>query len=343
MKTRHQLIVTALITLLPGNMAFSQPAEYNLTTTVQLQDAAYGQQIEDFYENGIEGRFDGQDEVKIYYKIFRQQKDEYGAILLSPGRTEAVLKYREVAYDLFSNGYSVYLIDHRGQGLSGRMTNDPEMGYVDDFRYYVDDMKTFYDRFMAPGGHDKTYLLAHSLGGAIGMRYLQLHPDDFTAAAFSSPMLGLSAYICPLARILSGKTPKYAPGQNGYDEDSTSFTENSVTGCEIRFHRMIAGYEKVPGARLGGASVQWLDQSCKGMKRIFKDVGQLKTPFILFTAENETVVNPKAYDKFIRKVEKAGKIYRHMQIPDAQHELLMEKDPQRSATLTNTLQFFRSY
>jgi alpha-beta hydrolase superfamily lysophospholipase len=30
------------------------------------------------------------------------------------------------------------------------------------------------------------------MGGAIGMTYLEQNPNDFNAAAFSSPMLGLT-------------------------------------------------------------------------------------------------------------------------------------------------------
>ena len=337
--------LTGIVLLTNLSSAYAQQpratATYSFSTAEQLQDKTWCRQIEEFYAEGKEGRFTGEAGVEIYYRIFLQPSEEQGAIMVSPGRTEAVLKYRELAFDLFNNGYSVYLVDHRGQGLSGRMTDDPEMGYVDDYQFYIDDMKTFYDRHMAMGGHARTFMLAHSLGGAIGMNYLEQHPGDFTAAAFSSPMLGLSAYICPLARILSGKTPKYAPGQTGYHEDSTSFTGNSVTGSEIRFHRMIAGYERVPEARLGGASLQWLKQSCRMMKSAFRNIDKLETPFILFAADNETVVNPKAYHKFMKKAGKKGGDGTIVRIENAQHELLMEKDPQRIETLSKTLDFFR--
>ena len=83
------------------------------------------------------------------------------------------------------------------------------------------------------------------------MSYLEQYPDDFAAAAFSSPMLGLSAYIYPLAKILSGKKPKYAPGQGGYNNDSTKFEGNDVTGSKIRYYRKIAANEQVPDANWG--------------------------------------------------------------------------------------------
>lgn len=344
MKNIHLLLIVAFSALTMCSNAIAQSVEqqfqYTLSSEQQLQNKQHFEKIESFYDTGKEGTLSGKAEIPIYFKLFRQTENEKGAIVLSTGRTEGAVKYKELIYDLYANGYSVYIHDHRGQGLSGRMADDSEMGHVDDFQYYIDDMKLFYEECVKPAGHDKIYLLAHSMGGTIGMSYLEQHPEDFSAAAFSSPMLGLSAYICPLAKILSGKTPKYAPGQTGYSDDSTKFEGNSVTGSEIRYHIKIAAYQKVPAARVGGPSVQWLNESCKQLKQIFKNVKAIQTPFIIFTAENETVVIPKANQKFIQKAQKLNKECREYFVKDAQHELLMEKDAQREEVLMKVFGFF---
>ena len=313
--TMKQIITTILIVILTSLSTTICRAQlplneegYKITTTAQLHNSEYLEKIEELYEQGYTGEFNGKNDVPIYYKHFRQAKDEKGAILISSGRTEAALKFKELIFDLYNLGYSVYILDHRGQGLSGRMTEDREMGYVDNFQYYIDDMKTFFDLEIKNESHQKVYMLTHSLGGTIGMSYLEQYPDDFDAAAFSSPMLGLDWYIAPLAALLSGKKPKYAPGQSGYSNDSTKFANNDVTNSETRYYMKIAASSKVPESQLGGASVQWLHQSCKHMKKVFKNIDMLKTPVLIITAENETVVNPKSYDKFVKKAEKHGKI-----------------------------------
>jgi lysophospholipase len=178
--------------------------EYHLSTEEQLKNEKYIEEIKSFYERGKEGYFRGKDSVQIYCKIFKQADSEKPAILISSGRTEAAIKYKELIFDLYNNGYSVYINDHRGQSLSGRMTDDPDMGYVDTFQFYMDDMKYFYDNMLKESNHKKKYLLAHSLGGAIGMTYLEQYSTDFDTAAFSSPMLGLSTSIYCGTKILIG-------------------------------------------------------------------------------------------------------------------------------------------
>ncbi|MCK5637964.1 MAG: alpha/beta fold hydrolase, partial [Flavobacteriaceae bacterium] len=155
--------------------------KYSVSTIEQLQDENYKQKIESFYKSGKEGSFTGKAGISIYYKIFKQTGIEKAAILISSGRTEAAIKYKELIFDLYNNGYSIYIHDHRGQGLSGRMTEDPEMGFIDDFQFYIDDMKYFYDNYLVKNKTKKIFLLTHSMGGAIGMTYLEQYPNDINA------------------------------------------------------------------------------------------------------------------------------------------------------------------
>jgi len=320
----------------------SEENKYNLTTVSDLEDNAYSQKIEDFYDTGKEGVFKGKADIQIYYRIFERRSSER-AILISSGRTEAAIKYKELIFDLYNNGYSVYIHDHRGQGLSGRMTENPQMGYIDDFQYYVDDMKYFYDHYLKPGRYEKIYLLAHSMGGAIGMTYMEQHPDDFKAAAFSSPMLGLKPPICGIVKVLEGDEPEFAMGESEYKDDKSGFKGNYLTGSELRYERMIDAFDEVPEARLGGATYSWVYKSCQQFEYLFNNVDRINTPFILFSAENEQIVYPYAHQKFITAALKSGKECRAYEVEDAQHELLIEKDVQRIETINKILDFYSEY
>lgn len=152
----------------------------------------YRQTLPDFWrQHAVEGEFKGKDGVTIRYAALRQEKVDR-AILIVNGRVESYLKYQELAWDLWRQGYSLYLIDHRGQGMSGRMLDDPQKGYVDQFDDYVVDLKQFHDQIIMAEQPAKLFLLAHSMGGAISARYLERWPEDIKAAVLSSPMLGIN-------------------------------------------------------------------------------------------------------------------------------------------------------
>lgn len=315
---------------------------YDLTTSEQLKDAAHTQQIEAFYETGTSGFFEGKANVSIHYRFYNHLTASK-AILISSGRTEAAIKYKELIYDLHQNGYAVYIHDHRGQGLSGRMTANPDMGFIDDFQYYIDDMKQFYDLHLAPKKYTNTYLLAHSMGGAIGMTYIEQHPNDFDAASFSSPMLGLKPPICRLVKRLDNGNPKFAIGESNYNDEIISFKGNVLTGSMIRFDRMVDAYNVEPKARLGGATYTWLNKSCQQFDYINSHIEQINIPFIIFTAENEQIVSTNAHQKFVDAAKQLDKVCELYLITDAQHELLIEKDQQRKQTIETTLDFFAKY
>ncbi len=316
--------------------------KYGLSTEAELKNPSHLAAIDSLYNSGEEGFFDGENGIKIYYKYFIHP-NEKGAIVISSGRTEAAIKYKELIFDLFNNGYSVYILDHRGQGFSGRMLDNPDMGYVDDFENYIKDMKKFYDEIVTAKPHKHIFLLAHSMGGAIGVSYLEEYPDDFEAAAFSSPMLGLPCPTCLFIAIFGGDTPKYAPGNDDYDKSVTPFAENTLTSSEIRYDIMNREFEKNKKARLGGATYQWVEKSCEQFDKIFDNLDKIKTPLILFSAEKEEIVDPDAHSDFIEEMQELGKNVRAYEVPNAKHELFIEKDEIRIPVLTTILDFYNSF
>ena len=316
---------------------------YNLSTEAQLNTKSYSETIERFFNTGQEGYFTGKNEIQIYYKTYIQSKKKSPAILISSGRAEAAVKYKELIFDLYNNGYSVYIHDHRGQGLSGRMTEDPHMGYIDTFQFYIDDMKYFYDTILLKTDHKKKYLLSHSMGGTIAMTYLEQHPKDFNAAAFGSPMLGFISSTCKAIKYLTRKELRYALGMGRYKLDKIPFELNKLTGSEIRYNRIIEGFAKDTLAKLGGSSYRWVRRSCEQFDYINENIGNIETPFILFSSENETIISTKAHQSFIENARKLDKTCKAYLVENAKHELFIEKDEQRIKTLNQVFNYFRTY
>ncbi|WP_447773767.1 alpha/beta fold hydrolase [Aeromonas veronii] len=326
-----------------------------VTNTYQLTSEAdvpslYQQTLPDFWrQHAVEGEFKGKDGVTIRYAVLRQAKVDR-AILIVNGRVESYLKYQELAWDLWRQGYSLYLIDHRGQGMSDRMLNDPQKGYVDQFDDYVVDLKQFHDQIIMADQPAKLFLLAHSMGGAISARYMERWPDDIKAAVLSSPMLGINLGGLPkwLAKGLASTIgtvggwlgePPYGPGQGTYQDHG--FVDNGLTHSQSRYQAFRQIYGQHPQIKLGGATAHWIYQGITGADAAIADAGAIKTPLLVLQAGDDSVVDNAAQDRFctIAKCE-GGKPLR---IEGAWHELFIESDDKRQPALTAVVDFFARF
>lgn len=146
--------------------------------------------LTDFWRQREEDEFMGVGDIPVRFVRFHDEKNDR-VIVVCPGRIESYIKYAELAYDLFHLGFDVLIIDHRGQGLSGRMLPDTHRGHVDNFSDYVDDLAAFWQQEVQPGPWRKRYILAHSMGGAISTLFLQRHKHQCDAIALTAPMYGI--------------------------------------------------------------------------------------------------------------------------------------------------------
>ncbi len=311
--------------------------------------------IEALWSRGESSEFPGVESVLIRCRSF-VRPDQTGAIVISSGRTECMLKYRELIYDLFQAGYSVYILDHRGQGFSGRILADPQIGHVEHFDDYVTDLKTYVDRVVRPSqeklgaGRGPLFLLAHSMGGCIASLYLETYPRDFAAAVLCSPMHQPSTGFIPeeLAKMVAdakdffGKEKSYALGKGPYQDapydDIRDPRNHALTHSKERYEQVRALYNANDSVKLGGPSYQWASEAIKASKRARENAGQIKIPILLIRAGDDAIVSPDGQDSFKAK---AGDHCTLATIPRAYHELFIESDTYRAPALQYILDFFK--
>jgi len=281
------------------------------------------------------------------------QPDRKSAIVISSGRTESFIKYKELIYDLWIEGFSVFIIDHRGQGLSDRILPDEnkrQMGYVQNFNDYVNDLKQFYSQFVQPTEHRHNMLLAHSMGGCIASLYLETFTHDFDAAVLSSPMDELALGFFPhLATAivdfddLIGRDAEYAPDQKGYD-DNEVFSDKCLTHSEVRWSLARQEYAENPAAKLGGPSVLWVKRALEAATNARHDASKVEIPTLLLQAGADTIVKPAGQAEFHDRLEQARPgLSKFERIDGARHEMFMESDSYRRHALNLIIDFFKKH
>ena len=367
------LVFTSFATLVTLDAFFPRAA---LAISEASYAVDYSQKVMSFYSSasGVQGHFVGLDGVSIEYKKFEIQ-DEEAAIVISSGRTESFIKYAEVIYDLTHSGrkFSVYALDHRGQGFSGRMTPNPQVGYVSEFQDYVSDFKYFIDHVVNGSmKHTHLYVLSHSMGAAIATRYVQEYPGVIEKLVVSSPMFQLkllsnseeerfkdpktqSIYRSLYEEAALGETAfasnvlgqgmQYAPGQDDLNPNQ-SRNEGIVTHSDARWNSSQQNKVDFPELRLGGASFGFVWQSILATRLIQNEASSIRIPVLMLKAEpkNELVVESEGQDRFFSRLPKGCRISkqcRKVVVSGAWHEILMEKDSMRDLAFKEIFDFLK--
>jgi lysophospholipase len=250
-----------------------------------------------------------------------------GTVVLLPGRTECIEKYGRAAGDLVARGYSVITVDWRGQGLADRALPDPMSGHVDDFAEYQADLDALLAEADRAGLPEPRYLMAHSMGGCIGLRAL-MRGLPFRAAVFSAPMWGISmaAWLRPVAQVVTavsglfGQSHRYAPGTGAttYVLDA-EFQGNVLTTDAEMWAYMRAQAQEHPALALGGPSLAWL-------RAALRECGALSVlPAPMVPAICALGTQEKVVDTAPAHLRMAGWSMGQLDLyPGAEHEIMME-------------------
>ncbi|WP_090136093.1 lysophospholipase L2 [Kosakonia oryziphila] len=302
----------------------------------------------DFWRSREEAVFTGVDNVPVSFVRFCHPRHDR-VIVVCPGRIESYVKYAELAYDLFYLGYDVLIIDHRGQGRSGRMLADTHRGHVVNFSDYVNDLAAFWQQEVADGPWRKRYILAHSMGGAIATLFLQRYPHACDAIALCAPMFGIIIRLPEwMVRPLLDWAESYPRLRENYAIGTGSwcalpFAINVLTHSRERYRRNLRFYADEPTLRVGGPTWHWVREGILAGEHALAGAANDDTPTLIIQAEEEHVVDNRMQQRFCEIRAAAGhpcEGEKPFVIPGAYHEILFEKDAMRSVALNAIVEFF---
>ena len=247
-----------------------------------------------------------------------------GTVLLLHGYTEFIEKYYEVVERLLARRFAVVTYDHRGQGLSERIM--PERGHQTDFADLVADAALVHDAFAAGRGGPQL-LLAHSMGGNVGLRLLQEEPGRFDRATLSAPMLAIDPLPGWLMRAVAsahvglGLGESYAWGAGDHDPDAP---QNRVTSDAARFERALSFWRAEPALVVSGVTWRWVREASRSMALVVRSdrMARIETPTWIASAGRDQVVSSRAHEE----VEVLSPKVERTLLPDAMHEILQESD-----------------
>ncbi|SFS04421.1 alpha/beta hydrolase [Yoonia litorea] len=268
-----------------------------------------------------------------------------GTVLIFPGRTEFVEKYGVTAKTLQAAGYASLAVDWRGQGIADRLLDDRMIGHVGKFTDYQHDVRATIRHAEALGLPRPYFLIAHSMGGCIGLRALR-EGLDVKAVMFSAPMWGvaMAPLIRPSAWVMSslamklGFDEKLTPGQSteSYvlrEEFENNTLTNDPQMWELFKKQLIAH----PDLGLGGPSLRWVNLSLIEMRRLSR-LPSPPVPSLTYLGTGELIVSS---DRIKNRMAgwKDGKL---RVIEGGLHEMLMDKPELRDMIMAETVAHFEA-
>ncbi len=133
-------------------------------------------------------------------------KRRLGRILHIHGINEHSARHLHTIDYLTAQGWEVVRFDQRGCGRSGGRRN-----WIDSWNDYVEDTTRVFNWILTKNDPAPTFLLGHSLGGAIGTHFAAVHHRELCGVALSAPAYITGGGIKPWQISIGRALNKIAP------------------------------------------------------------------------------------------------------------------------------------
>lgn len=266
-----------------------------------------------------------------------------GSILWFGGRGDIIEKYLECFAAWHDAGWHVTAVDWRGQGGSGRITDDQWLGHIDDFETWVADLRYFWRAWTArtPGPH---VLMGHSMGGHLVLRALVEKAVDPDAAVLSAPMLAFAGRTPKwLASIVAGTLGKLMPTKRAWKYNERPSPPDAsrqafLTHDDDRYADELWWKSEKPDIALGPPSWGWMAAAVRSFDVIDRPgaMEAVKTPVLIVGTDGDRLVSPQAIHDAARRLPHGDLL---MLGKSAAHEVLREVDSARDRLMTRITEF----
>ncbi len=273
--------------------------------------------------------------------VFPQDSIPDAVIVCLQGLGEFSEKYYELARWCNENNLAFWIMDWAGQGKSTRYLSNPQKRHSAGFDEDIKDLHYLIMEYIKHSsvhpdkGRIALAMIAHSMGGNLGLRYLKEYPDMFECAAFSAPMTGIKtfskvpqhiAYAATFLLNLFAST-SYIGSNGDWEKGKRKYRLSSDPKRSLLDDQW---FEINPELRCGNVTFRWLYEAQKSCLTVQKNTN-IKTPCIFGIAGYENLVDNKITKKIISRMNNA----KYSEYPESFHEILMEKDNIRDDFLDN--------
>jgi lysophospholipase len=237
------------------------------------------------------------DELNLYYCAFMDKNFNHDkCIIVQHGFGEHSGRYQNVVDIFEKSGYSLFIIDMRGHGLSEGLR-----GSAPDFEAYIKDLHSFITYVKNTYKISKPVLLGHSMRGLIALSYC-LVPDY---------VRNIKALVANGSLLSFQFTPMIFMKRIFGNMISAIFPELRVSvGLNLNFishdKNVVQAYKDDPLVH-GLIKIKVADEIIKKSKWCLDHASELKIPVLLTHGEKDGLSNAKGTIEFYEKCSSVDK------------------------------------
>lgn len=298
----------------------------------------------DFPNLGRAGRIDYltmQDGTRLRTASWPSRSDDKGIVVVVNGYREFMEKYCEFFSDILGRGFALYALDNRGQGLSDRLVPDKTKSHAENFELFSNDLNEFISTAVMADSRAQElplYLMAHSMGGHVCLRYLHDFPAAVSKAVIMAPMIEfnlggffasiMTKFIIRSASVL-GLKEIFAMGQgNVLSENMRFIKQKLLTHDNNRYAMEAEMIRSSPELYVGGATYGWLSTALDSIEKINEPgyLNKINIPVLVALAGSDVVVNSQAGRELLAGYDN----FTVITIEGSRHEIYREIDKYRN-------------
>ncbi|TNE46768.1 MAG: alpha/beta hydrolase [Deltaproteobacteria bacterium] len=260
-----------------------------------------------------EGHFEARDGLRLYRRSWGD--GERATVALVHGFGEHVGRHNYLVQTLQSLDIRVEGMDCRGHGRS-----QGKRGYIDRFDQYIQDLNTFLQIVQSNHPPDRPlFLLGHSQGGHVVLRYMLEHPRaPIDGVVVSSPFLGMTIKVNPAlhtaAHLLSRTWPTFA--------QATPFGEEDLTHNQ----EMVEKTRRDPHY-IQATTTRWYTETLKAQKHTMSRATEFTAPLLMQQAGQDRLVNKHTAQQFFEATASSDR--QRFEYSDSFHEIYNESEDRR--------------
>jgi lysophospholipase len=260
------------------------------------------------------GFFKASDNQRLFWRTFIPYRPR-AVIALVHGYADHSGRYLKTLRHFAGMGYAMHAFDCRGHGQS-----DGRRGHIDAFSDYLGDFDAFLAKVRGESRGQKLFILAHSHGSLITLRYALDHAEmpEFGGAILSGPYLKL-AFAPPkikvvAAQVVGGIIP-WMPVKNELSSEMLTHdvAVQKATDSDPLYNRT--------------ATPRWFNESNRVQLEVLVRAPEFKWPSLFLHGREDPIASVDATKDFY---ERAGSADKQLIVYEGfRHEVLNETEHDR--------------